>query len=172
MGASVFSLQASGLGMREKPMQELLGLDIRRQGKKKIRRMKIHSIIPDFGSLLVRKPPSQSLFDTASASSLQFWATKRHHVTGNQAHRGCSVSFGFGHSGNAQSPSLTSRTQFTTALMDTFEQQPYNGISAKLCLAFDIGTSFSSISYCILSPGQVPVIRNVNRCGPPQNRLP
>lgn len=34
MGASGFSLQASGLGMREKPMQELLGLDIRRQEKK------------------------------------------------------------------------------------------------------------------------------------------
>lgn len=47
--------------------------------------------------------------------------------------------------------------------MQAFEQQPYNGVSTKLCLAFDVGTSFSSISYCILNPGQVPVIRNVNR---------
>jgi hypothetical protein len=61
---------------------------------------------------------------------------------------------------------FTYRTPFTTTLMDTFEQLPYNGISTKLCLAFDIGTSFSSISYCILNPGQVPVIRNVNRCEP------
>ena len=49
--------------------------------------------------------------------------------------------------------------------MDTLEQLPYNGTSTKLCLAFDVGTSFSSISYSILDPGQVPVIRNVSRCG-------
>lgn len=49
--------------------------------------------------------------------------------------------------------------------MDSFEQSPYNGASARLCLAFDVGTSFSSISYCVLNPGKVPVIRNVNRCG-------
>ena len=57
-----------------------------------------------------------------------------------------------------------SHLEDTTILMESFKQQPYNGATTKLCLAFDIGTSFSSISYCILNPGQAPVIRNVNRC--------
>ena len=76
------------------------------------------------------------------------------------AHRGCGVSVGFGDPDGGQCPPHT-----TTAPMDAFEQQPYNGTSTKLCLAFDIGTSFSSISYCVLNPGQIPTIRNVNRCG-------
>lgn len=88
---------------------------------------------------------------------------------GNEAHRGCSVSPASGHPDTSQclSVSPTSRTRVPSAIvvMHPSEQQPYNGESARLCLAFDIGTSFSSISYCILNPGQVPVIRNVNRCG-------
>lgn len=69
------------------------------------------------------------------------------------------MSFGYCHPENG----LTLRTQSTPTPMKAFEQQPYNGATTKLCLAFDIGTSFSSISYCILHPDQVPVIRNVNR---------
>ncbi|CAA7263131.1 unnamed protein product [Cyclocybe aegerita] len=38
---------------------------------------------------------------------------------------------------------------------------PYNGAYRKLILAFDIGTTFSGISYSILDPGEIPVIRGV-----------
>ncbi|KIJ93867.1 hypothetical protein K443DRAFT_134933 [Laccaria amethystina LaAM-08-1] len=40
---------------------------------------------------------------------------------------------------------------------------PYNGPGRKLILAFDIGTTFSGISYSILDPGQVPEIKGVTR---------
>ncbi|OAX34644.1 hypothetical protein K503DRAFT_803418 [Rhizopogon vinicolor AM-OR11-026] len=40
---------------------------------------------------------------------------------------------------------------------------PYKGETRKLVLAFDVGTTFSGISYCILDPGEVPVIRGVSR---------
>ncbi|KAH9485819.1 Heat shock 70 kDa protein 12B [Psilocybe cubensis] len=39
----------------------------------------------------------------------------------------------------------------------------YNGLSRKLVLAIDIGTTFSGVSYSILDPGQIPEIRGVNR---------
>ncbi|KAF9524973.1 hypothetical protein CPB83DRAFT_871039 [Crepidotus variabilis] len=42
-------------------------------------------------------------------------------------------------------------------------RQPYSGPFRKLVLAFDVGTTFSGISYCILDPGEVPVIRGVTR---------
>ncbi|TFK64297.1 hypothetical protein BDN72DRAFT_901681, partial [Pluteus cervinus] len=38
---------------------------------------------------------------------------------------------------------------------------PYSGGSRKLALAFDVGTTFSGISYCILDPGEVPIIKGV-----------
>ncbi|KAI5991133.1 hypothetical protein EDD15DRAFT_1115401 [Pisolithus albus] len=42
-------------------------------------------------------------------------------------------------------------------------RQPYEGPSRKLILAFDVGTTFSGISYCIVDPGEVPEIRGVSK---------
>ncbi|RDB20569.1 hypothetical protein Hypma_012275 [Hypsizygus marmoreus] len=42
-------------------------------------------------------------------------------------------------------------------------RSPYNDTHRKLVLAFDIGTTFSGISYSILDPGQVPEIKGVTR---------
>ncbi|KAF8883232.1 hypothetical protein BD779DRAFT_878374 [Infundibulicybe gibba] len=39
----------------------------------------------------------------------------------------------------------------------------YSGTERKLVLAFDIGTTYSGISYSILDPGEIPEIRGVNR---------
>ncbi|KAG6334775.1 hypothetical protein ID866_4308 [Astraeus odoratus] len=44
-----------------------------------------------------------------------------------------------------------------------FLRKPYEGSSRKLILAFDVGTTFSGISYAILDPGEVPVIRGVSK---------
>ncbi|KAF9523699.1 hypothetical protein CPB83DRAFT_862504 [Crepidotus variabilis] len=38
---------------------------------------------------------------------------------------------------------------------------PYAGTRRKLVLAFDIGTTFSGVSYSILDPGQIPIIKGV-----------
>ncbi|KAF7982970.1 hypothetical protein HWV62_24558 [Athelia sp. TMB] len=40
---------------------------------------------------------------------------------------------------------------------------PYHGTERKLVLAMDIGTTFSGISYSILDPGEIPVIKGVTR---------
>jgi len=40
--------------------------------------------------------------------------------------------------------------------------KPYDG-PTKLVVAFDIGTTFSGISYCILGQGQVPEVLGVTR---------
>ncbi|TFK63668.1 hypothetical protein BDN72DRAFT_803057 [Pluteus cervinus] len=42
-------------------------------------------------------------------------------------------------------------------------RQPYSGRSRRLVLAFDVGTTFSGISYSILDPGHVPEIKGVTR---------
>ncbi|KAH7883409.1 hypothetical protein F5I97DRAFT_1939180 [Phlebopus sp. FC_14] len=42
-------------------------------------------------------------------------------------------------------------------------RQPYQGLSRKLVLAFDVGTTYSGVSYCILDPGEVPKIHGVSR---------
>ncbi|KAF8989888.1 hypothetical protein BDQ17DRAFT_1547414 [Cyathus striatus] len=42
-------------------------------------------------------------------------------------------------------------------------RSPYSGPYRKLILAFDIGTTYSGISYSVLDPGVVPEIRGVNR---------
>ncbi|KAI6156475.1 hypothetical protein EDD17DRAFT_1845061 [Pisolithus thermaeus] len=44
-----------------------------------------------------------------------------------------------------------------------YSRQSYWGTHRKLVLAFDVGTTFSGISYCILDPGDVPVIRGVSK---------
>ncbi|KAG1836542.1 hypothetical protein DFJ58DRAFT_669610 [Suillus subalutaceus] len=49
-----------------------------------------------------------------------------------------------------------------TAILNRYEQ-PYIGLHPKLVLAFDIGITHSSISYCILTPGKVPIVGSVNR---------
>ena len=40
--------------------------------------------------------------------------------------------------------------------------KPYAG-PTKLVVAFDIGTTYSGVSYCILEPGQVPEILGITR---------
>jgi len=42
-------------------------------------------------------------------------------------------------------------------------RQPYQGEYRKLLLAFDVGTTYSGISYSVLDPGEVPVVRGVTR---------
>ncbi|KIO05283.1 hypothetical protein M404DRAFT_9026 [Pisolithus tinctorius Marx 270] len=44
-----------------------------------------------------------------------------------------------------------------------YSRKPYDGTSRKLILAFDVGTTFSGISYCIVDPGEIPVIRGVSK---------
>ncbi|EIW80616.1 hypothetical protein CONPUDRAFT_166095 [Coniophora puteana RWD-64-598 SS2] len=43
------------------------------------------------------------------------------------------------------------------------ERRPYQGLSRKLVLAFDVGTTFSGVSFCVLDPGEVPKIQGVSR---------
>ncbi|KAE9390767.1 hypothetical protein BT96DRAFT_925681 [Gymnopus androsaceus JB14] len=45
--------------------------------------------------------------------------------------------------------------------LPTITRKPYDGNSRKLVIAFDIGTTFSGVSYSILDPGAVPVIHGV-----------
>ncbi|KAH6910162.1 hypothetical protein BKA70DRAFT_1272313 [Coprinopsis sp. MPI-PUGE-AT-0042] len=40
---------------------------------------------------------------------------------------------------------------------------PYRGLRRRLVIAFDLGTTFSGVSYAILDPGQVPEIKGVTR---------
>jgi len=40
-------------------------------------------------------------------------------------------------------------------------RSPYKGTSRKLVLAFDIGTTYSGVSYAFLDPGVVPEIKGV-----------
>jgi len=42
-------------------------------------------------------------------------------------------------------------------------RSPYAGPSRKLVLAFDIGTTYSGVSYALLDPGFVPEIKSVAR---------
>ncbi|KIJ08851.1 hypothetical protein PAXINDRAFT_88280 [Paxillus involutus ATCC 200175] len=42
-------------------------------------------------------------------------------------------------------------------------RKPYEGLSRKLVLAFDVGTTYSGVSYSILDPGEVPKILGVSR---------
>jgi hypothetical protein len=42
-------------------------------------------------------------------------------------------------------------------------REPYSGAYRKLVLAFDVGTTYSGISYSILDPGHVPEIKGVTR---------
>ncbi|KAI6159165.1 hypothetical protein EDD17DRAFT_915883 [Pisolithus thermaeus] len=42
-------------------------------------------------------------------------------------------------------------------------RQPYRGLTRRLVLAFDVGTTYSGVSYAILDPGDVPKILGVTR---------
>ncbi|KAF8552720.1 hypothetical protein OG21DRAFT_1498210 [Imleria badia] len=41
------------------------------------------------------------------------------------------------------------------------KRKPYAGLTRQLVLAFDIGTTYSGISYCILQPGEIPQPQSV-----------
>lgn len=46
----------------------------------------------------------------------------------------------------------------------TNNRKPYTGDRRALVLAFDVGTTFSGVSYAFLEPGEVPKIHGVTRC--------
>ncbi|KIJ08849.1 hypothetical protein PAXINDRAFT_88277 [Paxillus involutus ATCC 200175] len=50
-------------------------------------------------------------------------------------------------------------------------RQPYEGRSRKLVLAFDVGTTYSGVSYSILDPGEVPKILGVASRYPAQEHV-
>src|SRR5712671_346475 len=43
-------------------------------------------------------------------------------------------------------------------------RKPYGGSTRSLVLAFDVGTTFSGVSYAILEPNEIPKIHGVTRC--------
>ena len=45
-------------------------------------------------------------------------------------------------------------------------RKPYQGRLRRLVVAFDVGTTFSGVSYAILDPGEVPKIQGVTRSVP------
>ncbi|KAF9526169.1 hypothetical protein CPB83DRAFT_908573 [Crepidotus variabilis] len=49
------------------------------------------------------------------------------------------------------------------AALSVSRRVPYGGTRRKLILAFDVGTTFSGISYSILDPGQIPTIKGVTQ---------
>ena len=49
-----------------------------------------------------------------------------------------------------------------TSVMDTTRTQ-YSGLSRKLVVALDIGTTFSGAAYVLLDPGEIPQIQSVMR---------
>ena len=48
-----------------------------------------------------------------------------------------------------------------TVTSDT--RKPYSGNTRSLVLAFDVGTTFSGVSYAILEPNEIPKIHGVTR---------
>jgi hypothetical protein len=49
----------------------------------------------------------------------------------------------------------------------TETRKPYSGNKRSLALAFDVGTTFSGVSYAILEPDEIPKIHGVTRCVQP-----
>ncbi|KZT65648.1 hypothetical protein DAEQUDRAFT_731208 [Daedalea quercina L-15889] len=41
--------------------------------------------------------------------------------------------------------------------------EPYRGVSRKLVVAIDIGTTYSGVAYCVLDPGEIPKVLSVTR---------
>jgi len=54
------------------------------------------------------------------------------------------------------------RSSLMTITTDT--RKPYSGNKRSLVLAFDVGTTFSGVSYAILEPNEVPKIHGITRC--------
>lgn len=54
------------------------------------------------------------------------------------------------------------RSPLMTITTDT--RKPYSGNNRSLVLAFDVGTTFSGVSYAILEPNEIPKIHGVTRC--------
>ena len=48
------------------------------------------------------------------------------------------------------------------SIMDTARAR-YSGLSRKLVVALDIGTTFSGAAYALLDPGEIPKIQSVMR---------
>ena len=42
-------------------------------------------------------------------------------------------------------------------------RKPYQGRLRELVVAFDVGTTYSGVSYAILDPGEIPKIQGVTR---------
>jgi hypothetical protein len=42
-------------------------------------------------------------------------------------------------------------------------RKPYKGLQKKLVIAFDVGTTFSGVSYAVLVPGEPPLIQGVTQ---------
>lgn len=42
-------------------------------------------------------------------------------------------------------------------------KEPYAGAARKIVFAFDVGTTQTGISYCILEPGEVPQKRSLHK---------
>lgn len=57
---------------------------------------------------------------------------------------------------------FTSSWPLMTVTSDT--RKPYSGNTRSLVLAFDVGTTFSGVSYAILEPNEIPMIHGVTRC--------
>ena len=45
----------------------------------------------------------------------------------------------------------------------SLQGKAYDGIQAKLVIAFDIGSTFSGVSYVFLIPHEIPVIHGVTK---------
>ena len=45
-------------------------------------------------------------------------------------------------------------------------REPYQGSSRELVVAFDVGTTYSGVSYAILDPGEIPKIQSVTKFVP------
>ncbi|KAJ3525317.1 hypothetical protein NMY22_g10627 [Coprinellus aureogranulatus] len=58
---------------------------------------------------------------------------------------------------------LLERMRAQEAASPVSTRPPYRGYRRKLVLAFDVGTTYSGISYAVLDPGQVPEIKPVTR---------
>ncbi|KAK2462941.1 hypothetical protein APHAL10511_005139 [Amanita phalloides] len=43
------------------------------------------------------------------------------------------------------------------------QRRPYQGLQRKLIIAFDVGTTFSGVSYALLIPGEPPLIQGVTQ---------
>jgi hypothetical protein len=52
---------------------------------------------------------------------------------------------------------------FNVSRMSLPQRKPYDGFQRKLIISFDIGTSFSGVSYVFLIPGETPVIHGVTQ---------